>query len=169
MFNIFKRKKKTAIWETDFDDIWNIDNRNDMIIALGSWLSRKCNYGEDIDKLSPTEQIVFFIFQLEAEVNNGGFTQYFGNFTGIYANETLTALRKIGAIETANICKNVFSYFGETIPTDRDEYDEFIGKTLTDEVEALLHQYDMEFFKFPDNLTELTYKFAIDNKAQFSR
>ena len=33
MFGIFKKKKQIAIWETDFDDIWKIEDKNHFLIA----------------------------------------------------------------------------------------------------------------------------------------
>ena len=74
------------LFDTDFDDIWNIDNKNNFLIALNGWLCKKSNYGKSIDMLSDAEKAFFFVFQFEAEVNNGGFSQFLYNDSGSFAN-----------------------------------------------------------------------------------
>jgi len=90
MFNLFGKKKDEKqieksvsdlkqLWNAQLDDIWLIDNKNQFLIAMNGWLCRKCNYGEDIEKLSDAEKVFYINNLLESEVNNGGFSQYFYN------------------------------------------------------------------------------------------
>ena len=48
------------------------------------------------DSLCPAEQVFICIDQLEREVNNGGFHQFFWNSAGDNTPETLAALEQIG-------------------------------------------------------------------------
>lgn len=68
--------------DTDIRDIWDICNRNMFIIAMNGWLSKKCNYGENIATLTAEEKTVYIVLSFEAEANNGGFEQYLFNSSG---------------------------------------------------------------------------------------
>ena len=157
------------LWETDFDDIWSIDDKNDFLIALGSWLSKKSNYGEHPERFSNAEKTIYIIYQLEAEVNNGGFDQFLFNSSGDFANETAAALRSIGAEQAAAICDRAFSAFAQPIPEDRTEREAFLDDAITDEIDDILSQCATDFYAYPDNLTELCYDFVMTHREQFTR
>ena len=57
-------------------------------------VQKKCKNGEKITKLNPVERVIYLISEFEAEVNNGGFDQYFINSSGKYASETIECLKK---------------------------------------------------------------------------
>jgi hypothetical protein len=168
-----KQIKKSAkdfntLWESDLNTVWTIADKNQFLIAMNGWLCRKCNYGEDIEKLSDVEKVFYFNTQLESEVNNGGFSQYFFNSSGDFANETVNSLSAIGAVQTASIYKKALLALGSELPKDRDEREELLDKILTDSVGELLSEYDAEFYKCADNLEELNYQYIINNKEQFT-
>mgnify|MGYP003396363757 CR=1 FL=1 len=72
--------------------------------------------------LSLAEQIVYCVWWLEAEVNNGGFHQFFLNSTGDLHEETVAALGAIGAEKTRTLLQRAaHEAFGMTVPTNRDE------------------------------------------------
>ena len=121
-----------AIREADFDDIWKIECNNNLLVALNGWLCRKCSYGENIETLTDAEKAFYFVVQLEGEVNNGGFSQFFYNSSGDFANETPAALRKIGADKTADICDRALAAFGGAVPRNRDERETMLDETSTD-------------------------------------
>lgn len=65
--------------------------------------------------LSEPERI-FYVGQLpEIEVNNGGFSQFFFNSGGDFANEMVS---KIGAVKTAKICEKAVSIYSGAVPAD---------------------------------------------------
>jgi len=179
MFGIFGKKKTKkqaevsaqnarALWDTDYDDIWKIENKNNFLIAMNGWLFKKSNAGEDIEKLSHAERVFFSIFQLEAEVNNGGFSQFFFNSSGSFSNEIVGALREIGANQAAEICQKALAALGCEMPMDLEERQEKLEDVLTDDVDAALSECDAAFCAYPDNLEELNYQFIFKNKAQFA-
>ena len=174
MFKRQKNIKKSAndfinLWDTDFDDIWNIDDKNKLLIALDGWLCKKCKYGENIKKLSKEEKSFYFIFQLEREVNNGGFLQFFFNDSGDSANDTAAALREIGAEKTAKICDRALAPFGGTVSNNRDERITMLNNTFTDEISEIFSQCDKDFYKYADDLVDLNYQFIMKNKNHFTR
>lgn len=174
LFDKFRQRKNikksvndfNTLLKTDFDDIWNIDIKNNLLIALNSWLCKKCNYGDNIEKLSPAEKTFYLVFQLEGEVNNGGFSQFFYNSSDNFANDTAAALREIGAEKTAVICDRALAAFGGTIPINRDV---MLNNIFTDGINKTLSQCDSEFYEYTDDLVELNYQFVFSNKNKFTR
>ena len=49
------------------------------IIDILEIIQKKSNYGEELSKLSSAEKTIYLIGDIEGEVNNGGFSQYFFN------------------------------------------------------------------------------------------
>jgi hypothetical protein len=171
---IGKKKDKeldsfNTIWECDFDDIWKLGDRNSLVIAMNGWLCRKCNYGENIENLTDAEKALYLVIQLECEVNNGGFSQFLYNSSGNFAHETHTALLKIGAEKTAEICSRALAAFGGSIPKNRDEREAMLDNAFTDEINEILSQCDNDFYEQPDDLELLNYQFIFKNKDQFTR
>ena len=156
------------LWDTDFDDIWKMQNESDFLIAMNGWLCKKCNYGDNIEKLSYAERVFYTVFQLEGEVNNGGFSQYLYNSSGDFANEIVKALCEIKAYKTADICDAALTALGSEIPENWELRQEKLESMITDEVGEILDEYDNEFYSCSDNLEELSYKFIITNKSQFT-
>src|SRR5258708_4247633 len=61
-------------------------------------------YKEDFANQSFPQKVFSAIWQVEAEVNNGGFSQYFFNDSRASAWFVALALEHVGAPKTANIC-----------------------------------------------------------------
>ena len=154
--------------DLDFDDIWKIENKNDFLIALNGWLYKKVNFGEYIEKLSNAEKAFFLVFQLEGEINNGGFSQLFYNSSGDFAGDTAAALREIGAYKVAEIYGRALAACGGTLPKNRDIRKTMLDAVITDEINEILTRCDAEFYEYPDDLVELNYKFIMNNKTQFT-
>src|SRR5687768_10134270 len=71
--------------------------------------------------LSPTERLLVAIWGLEADVNNGGFAQYYFNSYGYFASETPSYLRAIGANRAAALVEQANAAFGaDGPPQDRN-------------------------------------------------
>ena len=72
--------------------------------------------------LSEPERVFLWVWGLEAEVNNGGFSQFFENSAGDYAQATPAALRQVGAPEMAALVERAMEPFGPSgPPADREE------------------------------------------------
>lgn len=153
------------------DEIWQIEEKENFIAAMHVYIGEKCKYGDEMEALN-SEQRVFYITQaLESEVNNGGFSQFFLNSDGVFANELVASFERIGAKKAAEICKNALSIFGNEIPTDRDVIQEIISTDDENEeerIDEILEKCDDAFFEYEDDLTQLNYQFIIDNKDSFS-
>jgi len=91
---------------------------------------------------------------LEMEINNGGFDQYFFNSTGNRAHETIDALLAIKATHTADILRSAVAKFPNgTVPADRMK-----RQTLLEEVSPDSEAFEVEdekFLQYKDDLSSL--------------
>jgi hypothetical protein len=118
---------------------------------------------EKFASLSPSERIFVLIWELEAEVNNGGFHQFFFNSAGDHAAGTAGALRRIGAQRAAYIVERATSLFPDGPPADRS-----VRQDVLEEVDpdlALFEELDSEFYEYPDDLTTLLYEFVVEHRS----
>jgi hypothetical protein len=114
----------------------------------------------DFKQLAPKVQVAYCLHRLEAEVNNGGFHQFFSNSTGEYVTETIQALVTIGATKTSDLLKRAVSIgFPSGYPSDASQYESAVADfdDVADELDAL----DQEFFKYADPLTELVNEYLV--------
>jgi hypothetical protein len=81
--------------------------------------SRLCDKIEKngFDELSQPEKNYIYVRELDGEVDNGGFTQYFFNSAGNCANEALEAFRAIGDEHAAKLVAKANSLFGPRSPS----------------------------------------------------
>jgi hypothetical protein len=135
---------------------------NDFIIAIADTLLPVSGPGFFL--LSPAEQVVVLIWGLEADVNNGGFNQYFFNSYSDHSGAVPHALRAIGAAQTAQIVDRALALFpGGSPPPDQTRRQALLEELDpdTDHFETI----DREFFAYPDNLTSLLVQFVRANSG----
>jgi hypothetical protein len=83
-------------------------NKNEILIGLSE--SGTTQIGkEEFAKQSVPQQTSTAIWELESEVNNGGFSQYFANESAKSAAFAVKALEGIGAPKAANICRRAIA------------------------------------------------------------
>lgn len=153
---------------TDINDIWSIFDVNSFMTAIDSWICKKCNDGESITALSGQERIIYNTRRLEAEIYNGGFSQYFYNSSGDGSNEVVASFEAIGAKKTAAICRKAICAFGQDLPSNRERREALLDKIFTDKISEILSECDNEFYEEVDDLETLNYQFIMKNKACFS-
>ena len=165
-----KFKQKTDTSATIEIDTSIMENKNEFVINMYLYIAEKCEYGDAMDSLNEKQRVFYITQALEMEVNNGGFSQFFFNSDGCFANELVSAFEKIGATKTAEICKKAISIYNDSVPTDRDEREAIL--TPDDEkdeerIEEILNECDDAFFEYEEDLEELNYQFIINNKESF--
>lgn len=85
------------------------EEKEEMLYYFTHKLRQGDNYGEVSFKNMPKQlQVVWLVNELEMEVNNGGYLQFFTNASGRYADETLEALELIGATYNRELLKNAY-------------------------------------------------------------
>lgn len=149
------------------DRILSMEDESDAAILLFEWLSQKAGDSGHYDRLNEEEQAVVLVLLFEGEINNGGFDQFFFNSSGDLAHETLLALHRIQAPETATILHEAMEAFpASPIPKDtgaRRLLMEDLPSTISEEWDEL----DERFYEYPENLAELLIAFVQQNKHRF--
>lgn len=151
----------------DLDTLLSSADINNSIIELDSYICKLCLWGDNLDGLTQPQRNFFFNQNLEREINNGGFNQYFYNSSGDYAHETLTSLQAIGANKTADILRQAIDQFPNSIvPKDRQERQNVLGQIEAKANEEWEH-LDQKFYAYEDDLNELNLQYVKQNRASF--
>ena len=142
-----------------------MSDTENYLIALSEKICPRL-WDDGWDTLSHGEQVFACVWQLEAEINNGGFDQFYSNSAGDFAIETVNALEEIGAAHTAEIVRRANGLFdGAKPPKDRDEREEAL-ETIRDDHEDDLEQLDSAFYEYKDNLSELLHAFVMKHRNE---
>jgi hypothetical protein len=110
--------------------------------------------------LTPAEQVFRAVWEVESEINNGGFNQYFFNSSGALVPYGASALRAIGADAMASILERAIEAVGPGIDWEDDDKRRAHICDLTGDVVEALEGLDQEFYAYPDNLTGLLYEYT---------
>lgn len=107
------------------------------------------------------------IWALESEVNNGGFSQYFLNYSAETSCFVAEALDLIGAPKTADICRRAIAVaFPEGLPS-APEVISTLAERFSGEVLERLGALNIEFFGYPDDLTKLLFEYVSRHPEEF--
>jgi len=109
--------------------------------------------------LSPMEQILVAIWGLEADVNNGGFDQYYFNMYGDCAGFVPRALRTIGANRMADIVDAANRVFGSTGPPKSRDDRQSMLLDLSERDDHLWDDLDKSFQAYPDDIDALLERY----------
>ena len=151
----------------NLDTLLSAHNTNGSIIELDNFVGELCDYGDDYSKLTEPQKLFYFNQNLEREINNGGFNQYFCNSSGEYAHETILSLKAIGADKTADILQKAIAQFPDKkVPKDRDERTEIVEQ-IEEIAGEIWDGLDQAFYKYEDDLNTLNIEFVKKNKSFF--
>jgi hypothetical protein len=139
--------------------------KNRRLIDLAESSAIRC-WRVDYEKLSVPERIFQAVWELEADINNGGFNQYFFNSSGRLAPFAAKALQAIGAARMAAIVDEAIAVVGREIPwaDDRERQERVHG--LSDADREKLSALDGRFFAYPDSLTALLYAYVLAHRDE---
>jgi len=121
----------------------------------------------DFREQSEEQQMFSAIWELESQVNNGGFAQYFGSADGHTANFAVAALKRIGASRCADIVARALRTATSGVLPDEQTARVQIINDLNQQAQEALESLDQEFFSYPDNLTELLFEFVRSKPQSF--
>lgn len=149
------------------EEILKIEDPTQAIIELDTRLNEKSDYGNKISELTEGEKVVLFIENLEREINNGGFNQFFFNSSGDFAQETLNSLKLIGANKTAEIVSKAYAEWPNgNIPKDRDVRQNTL-KTIEIKANETWENCDNDFYNYEDDITSLLLDYVKANLNEF--
>ncbi len=147
--------------------IKSTDDTNKIIIEIDNYICELCQWGEKMENLSNLQKCFYFNQNLEREINNGGFSQYFFNSSGDYALETIESLNLIGANKTAKILEKAIAQFPESkVPIDKVLREEILEQ-IEEKANIVWEQLDDEFVKYDDDLNSLNLEFVKKNLDSF--
>jgi hypothetical protein len=107
------------------------------------------------------------IWELESEVNNGGFHQYFYNSSGALAPHVVSALKAIGAQGTADIVQRALNAVVSAITSWSDDANrQALINQLSSETRQILEELDQEYYTRAEDLTPLLYKYVADHLTE---
>ncbi len=116
-----------------------------------------------------SRQAIYMISQLQAEVNNGGYNQFYFNSSGQFAAALPEALKLVGATKFADLTQRANRTFEKEkskITKDQDGTVEGFSKSYENNP---LNKFDEEFYKFNDakNLQKIQVDYIRKNKKEF--
>jgi hypothetical protein len=145
----------------------DVNEKNRRLVELASSPNSRF-WRIDYRALSLPERVFRAVWELEAEVNNGGFHQYFSNNTGSLAPDAADALRAIGATTMPGIVEQAVKSVGHNISWSDDGARNAALAALAPGAVAKLGECDQAFFAYPDDLTALLYKYVSEHREEIN-
>jgi hypothetical protein len=138
----------------------------EKITRIGEIIGKKIPVKDNFSNLNEFEKTFIYIDVLENNVTNGGFIQFFFNSSGQFAHEIFQAYLAIKAEKTIDILTKAIFLFPEMpVPKDpRIRQQILMGK---DSNIDLWDALDLEFYKYEDNIIELTLNYVRENITYF--
>jgi hypothetical protein len=153
--------------EINIDKILEIEDETAAIIELDTKLNEISEYGEKIERLTESQKTVLFVENLEREINNGGFNQFFFNSSGDFTHETVKALKVINAFKTSDIVtKSISVWPNQDVPKDRAKRQDILEQ-IEEGANPIWNECDEEFYKYQDNIVALLLDYVKSNKSDF--
>ncbi len=165
--------KNRPIYKNMTADIIDKTTDDNLLQTIFDNLSQKFTKDDDeyetVLTFSKPQQAIYVIWCLEAEVNNGGFNQYYYNSSGQFAKLTPSALKLVGANKFADLvtrANKIYDTEHEKITKNLDGTIEGFSKSYEDNP---LNELDTEFFALykAENLQELQVSFIRKEKSEF--
>ncbi len=150
----------------DVDALLISNDVNGSIIELDNYICELCEWGESLEKLSVPQKVFYFNQELEREVNNGGFDQYFFNSSGSFAHETMDSLKAVGAKKTAELLQRAIDQFpGGKVPNLTEARRDLMLKLWPDSLNQIWEDLDAKFYTYEDedSLNDLNLEYVCVN------
>lgn len=139
-------------------------DKNGFLIDLSE--SERADFGRtEFAKQLEAQQVFSAVWELESQVNNGGFDQYFRNSDTDIIAFTPAALNTIGAKECAKIVEEAIKIISP-LPATQDKRYEALDALSEKQCESL-EALDSKFFEHPDNLTDLLFTYVAKHPEAF--
>ena len=119
-----------------------------------------------VEALGHSDRVFVAIWMLEAELNNGGFSQWMFNSDGDHAEFSVAALhREVGAEQAARVCERFFCYLpgGRPLPEQnarQGQLDAAIAALGAGSFEDACLVLEKEFYALEDDLRDRLLAFS---------
>ena len=120
------------------------------------------------EALCSHKNVFKLVWELEAEVNNGGFQQYFLNSSGRNALRAAKALKELGAEKCAALVERALDAVNAAkIHWENDSSRQTDIENLDESKEEALSEIDEAFYQYPDNLSDLLTAYVTSHQVNF--
>jgi len=153
--------------ELESSDYWVADAAANSLMRMQgiqdpSEFVLELSWSEDGDKLTQPQKTYLRALNYDAEIQNGGHTQFFANKAPKECRETLAALQEIGAMQAAKILEKAISAVG--LPSS-DQVDPIAPDDDPKMVEKL-EEYDDQYYD-TDEVTRLMQRYVLEHPEHF--
>ncbi len=116
-----------------------------------------------------SRQAIYMIWVLEAEVNNGGYNQFYFNSSGQFYKHLPEALRLVGAHKFADLTKRANETFEKENPKITQHQDGTLEGFSKSYEGNPLNKFDVEFYDLykTENLQQIQVDYIRKNKTEF--
>lgn len=124
---------------------------------------------ETVMSWNKSRQAIYMIWVLEAEVNNGGYNQFYFNSSGQFYKHLPEALKLVGANKFADLTKRANDTFEKENPKITQYQDGTLEGFSKSYENNPLNKFDDEFYSLykTENLQDLQVEFIKTHKAEF--
>lgn len=153
-FFAYKKAEKYLSYRLSEEEIasfWKEEDDIELVFRLYDYIQKKSYNFLKLENLNEVEKNIMILNDLEGEVNNGGFDQFFLNTGGKYNDSLIKALKAVDAPETAAICKKALDIISRGLLKDQ-------------ELDLLDRECDTPYYEKSENLTSLIAEYARKNK-----
>lgn len=143
-----------------------------LAILSGVTNARKVVFGvlkkQGFAQLSPPQKHYYAVFIYDAEVNNGGHSQYFVNSSGDHWKLALEGLKAMGACSRAKILHDAASLFGADGPSEKNASRHRQLAAFSEQRDKQLDNLDSQYYSCDENIEALLAQYALKNKEHFT-
>jgi len=138
--------------------------RIDSLVLAFEWGIMIRAERDGYETLTTAEMTVLAIEALEAQVNNGGYSQFFFNTTNQYISVIVPALLRIGCVKVAAITEEAIAALGT--PPLSDSQIQHAVCDYTDAAARTLSDCSNRFFDYPEPIEHMLFAFIKENKSE---
>ena len=153
-YNAYRKAEKYLSYrlsDEEIENFWKEEDDTELVYRLYDYIQKKSYNFLKLENLNQVEKNIMILNDLDGEVNNGGFEQFFYNTRGAYNDSLIKALTAVNAPETAGICAKALDIISRGLLKDQES-------------DLLDKECDTPYYEKSENLTSLIAEYARKNK-----
>jgi hypothetical protein len=149
----------------DLEQAFAMEREDMAVTKIWMYLSKFVEDDPELNTFTQPQRYVLVVEDFEAEINNGGFDQYFVNSAGNHAMTCVKALEEIGADDALDLLKQAIAVFPEgKVPADREErfalLEKIWEKQESEEAPGAWEHLDNRYYEIGIDLGSLMMKYV---------
>jgi Domain of unknown function (DUF4375) len=125
-------------------------------------------FERDNADLSSFERVFRAVWELDAQINDGGFHRYFTRSSCVLVPTVVAALKEIGASQMARIADSAIKSLGADLPwSDQETMESHLDlDQMPPKLMSRLDKLNAEFLAYPEPLAALLYDYVAEHKDE---